>query len=748
MKCRFTSPGVLMLGFLSVACMLASSTSALAGPSAAEGGGGFTVTGMGGAGGMFTPTVAPDDPKLMLLSCDMSGAYRSTDGGAHWQLIHYKQLSGALRARPAFAAKAIYWAGNSDGLRVSRDKGLTWQPVAKAPWPWQGEIRHIAAVDADPARLAVGTDKGLWISKDAGTTWVHPAAWAARCDALLALGPAIYAAVGSAGGAGEGKGSQLLLVGFAKDGTWQVIDVPQAKDHPITSLAGGSGLSASAQRERPPTTLYATIDAVGIVQSPDGGGRWDVVMPWQKQNDILMPAGQTQVAYAAQDNGREIFRTADAGKTWTSIFHMTGPQKNVELAWVQTVLHWDYSIMSLGLGIDPANPEVVLVSTQGDFYRSADGGKSWQQMMNEPVGVQAGDPGFRYRSTGLEVTSVWNYVFDAWEANRRYLCYTDIGFARSVDGGQTWIPATQGCPWGNTYFQIAFDPWTKGRIYAACSNRHDIPHWTHVDSNKRGHVGGVCVSDNFGASWRVLAPSLPKLPCTSIVIDPKSPQGKLTMYATFFEDGVYKTTDGGQTWAKASQGLGNPGNLHVYRLRIHPATGDLYCLITAFRDGSKFAVPGGVWRSTDGAATWKDLTASAKLCWPNDFVVHPTDDKTIYIAAATAPGKAEGGVWRTTDGGANWSHVLKDADLAKWCPPTYTHGMMVRLHPDHPDWVYFGSSSHGQWLSRDGGTTWQVFKSFPFRAVQNITFDPKDSSIIHVSTFGGGAWQGPAECGK
>ena len=82
---------------------------------------------------MFTPTVSPNDPKLMFLSCDMSGVYRSTDGGGHWQLIPYKYLSGALRARPAFTAKAIYWADGDGGLRASRDKGITWQPVAKEP---------------------------------------------------------------------------------------------------------------------------------------------------------------------------------------------------------------------------------------------------------------------------------------------------------------------------------------------------------------------------------------------------------------------------------------------------------------------------------------------------------------------------------------------------------------------------------------------------------------------------------------
>jgi photosystem II stability/assembly factor-like uncharacterized protein len=282
----------------------------------------------------------------------------------------------------------------------------------------------------------------------------------------------------------------------------------------------------------------------------------------------------------------------------------------------------------------------------------------------------------------------------------------------------------------------------KGRIYAATSIRHDIPHWTHIDANNPSQQGGVCVSDDHGASWKVLAPDLPKLPCTSLVIDPKSPPDKLTMYTTLFEGGVFKSADGGKTWAKKSQGLGNPGNLHCYRVRIHPKSGNLYCLITAMRRGSSFDVPGGVWRSTDGGETWTDLTAGAKLVWANDFCVHPDDENTIYIAAATSPAHAQGGCWKTTDGGKTWQHILKDEDMAKWCSPSYTHGMLVRLHPEHPDWVYYGGT-HGLWLSRDAGATFKVFEKFPFRDVQNITFDPTDKGTIRVSTFGGGAWKGP-----
>jgi len=51
----------------------------------------------------------------------------------------------------------------------------------------------------------------------------------------------------------------------------------------------------------------------------------------------------------------------------------------------------------------------------------------------------------------------------------------------------------------------------------------------------------------------------------------------------------------------------------------------------------------------------------------------------------------------------------------------------------------------GLWLSKDAGQTWVAMEGLPFRNAQRVTFDPKDDSVIYVSTFGGSVWKGPAE---
>ena len=691
---------------------------------------GFTeVFGIGGAGGMYTPTASPYDSKLMFISCDMGGSYRSTDGGKTWTLMHWRQVSNSLGCRPVFLEHAIFWVSGATP-KVSRDKGVTWTSLVtdEIPWgTWRTRITRLAAV---PKTLVVfvGTDKGVWRTADGGKTWKKTLD--GTCGGVVVVGPKVYAAAG-----------KQFHVSADHGETWQKIAVPLMGDRRMNSLTGAMDPTGA-------TCLYATVFKAGVLQSLDEGKTWRVVHAFDDQNDILMPMNQTKVAYVSQSNHRgahKVWRTRDGGKTWEMCFSMWGRDStnNFERSWVQTDIHWGYYITHHGLGIDTGDPKTVMLATQGDFYISRDGGDTWAQAINEKVGVTPGDPGFRYRSIGLEVTANWQYHFDPHGSDYTYIRYGDMGLARSPDRGKTWVWSAKGCKWPNTFYGLTFDPDVKGRLYGAASNRHGMPAWVSLTKNTARHAGGVCISDNYGITWRTLGTGQPTLPCTSVCVDPKSPADKRTLYASFYEGGVYKSTDGGKTWAGKSKGLGNPGNMHPFILKLHPKTGDLYCGITAFRTGSTFPVPGGLWKSTDGAENWTDLTVDLGLHWANGFAVHPTNPDVIYLAAATIPRGPEGGIYKTADGGKSWKRLLKNEDFAKTGLPPYVHGMFVNIHPDNADIVYLGTATHGLWITTDAGNTWKRYEAVPLRSVTNVTFDPRDRKVMYVATRGAGVWKGP-----
>jgi hypothetical protein len=122
---------------------------------------GWTPVGLSGGGAMFGPAISPADPQRMMLHCDMSGAYRSADGGRNWTLIHADQLQGNITCRPAFhprdAMVAVSPHGWSSRLRITRDGGSTWTELGDLGGSPQGEVVIVAA-NARPPVLRGGRD--------------------------------------------------------------------------------------------------------------------------------------------------------------------------------------------------------------------------------------------------------------------------------------------------------------------------------------------------------------------------------------------------------------------------------------------------------------------------------------------------------------------------------------------------------------------------------------------------------------
>ena len=109
----------------------------------------------------------------MMVNCDMSAAYISSDGGAAWRMIHRSQLRSSTRCRPAFhptEAKTIFAASGWAGLKVSRDLGEHWEAIGNLPGDLAGEI----AIDPGrPDLMLAGTSREVWRSLDGGKTWTR-----------------------------------------------------------------------------------------------------------------------------------------------------------------------------------------------------------------------------------------------------------------------------------------------------------------------------------------------------------------------------------------------------------------------------------------------------------------------------------------------------------------------------------------------------------------------------------------------
>jgi photosystem II stability/assembly factor-like uncharacterized protein len=613
----------------------------------------------------------------------------------------------------------------------------------------------------DPAFMLAGAEDAVYRSRDAGKTWT-------RCD-----GPE-----GSVLGFNFDRTQEGGSLAFAATikGIWRTEDggstwADATGDLPsksVTSFAGGSNPKTKVH------ILYCTLPRrvtdnktdTGTYRSLDRGETWQAVTgeglnletkafdewamgPVANYYRLVTSDANPERVYAFNSNTgippphhTSAYRSDDAGRTWRPNFQGDPrfPPVNVEPDYITTNDGQYYQEVPLGVAGNPNDPNFLMTVDSGRVYVTRDGGDTWTRGHTRTAqGASPSDN--RWVCNGLVVTSTWNYAIDPFDPKRHFICYTDIGFARSTDAGATWSWWTlKGRPpWTNTTYDLAFDPAVPGKVWGAFSNVHDIPNGNIIWGNHNPNgPGGVCVSTDHGATWTPSNTGLPVAPATSVVVDPRSPKDARVLYAGVFGKGVYRSADGGKTWEDRNRGLGSEENRRVCRVQLH-RDGTLFALITGLRKEGKFQSDGvGLYRSRNGGQDWELVNRSQPLLWPKDFTVDPSDSRVLYLGAANVTGQEQSGLYRSVDGGATWKLLARKG----------SEHFGAYLSPFHKGWIYMtlteGAPGAGLWLSKNNGASWSPAKGLPFSNVQRVAFDPKRPELVYVTTFGGSVWKGPA----
>jgi hypothetical protein len=350
-----------------------------------------------------------------------------------------------------------------------------------------------------------------------------------------------------------------------------------------------------------------------------------------------------------------------------------------------------------GMAVSPTDSNRILIG--GDILGagvSEDGAQSWQ-------------PAFGFASWEMA-----DFTFNPTNANEVWVG-TMSGPYVSEDGGHTWESSRTGFPPIAAYSysapveKVLFDPNNPARLVALGGSHRRYP------SPGQPLWGAVWQSVDGGATWSQISTIAGG---GNVMAAAFAAGSSLVLYAAVDQKGVYASADGGTTWTAANAGL--PA-LTTAALAVDPVVpGTLYVGLDSYSDGQGGYLPGGIFKSTDGAATWQASStglpqgANAQPTLSSSFeaiVVALTNPSLLYTSDIAYN---EAGIFQSSDGGATWQAVM-NSTLKANAPTAFVSGpgfTVLAMDPSNPQSVYAAGSEYAL-ASHDRGATWSDVTSKP-----------------------------------
>ncbi|MBI2841415.1 MAG: hypothetical protein HYX75_24120 [Acidobacteria bacterium] len=529
----------------------------------------------GGANWKLIGTGFPADNEIFDLEVDprqtghlyagmYDGVYKSEDGGRTWTAAN--RGLGGYRATQSIVASQVepgtVYAAILDRVLKSQDAGQTWKPTASG-LPLVETL--IASPDGDNIIYAVGME-AVFKTDDGGASWTKAFTFPSDAEPVNTV----------AFVAGDPR---ALFIG-TDTGLYKTGD---RGEHWASAHTGMEGILVKVIVTHPHATaiMYAGTSC-GIYRTGDGAGHW---MPrntglnythyFVTQALILDSIPR---AIVVGTDGCGIFESTDEGSTWEPLNNgLTRPRITA-------------------LAADPSDPETRYAGTRsGEIFKTADGGAHWTDI-----------------SAGLPGQSVSGLAVDLARPNRLYLGTWGGGLFVSSDSGRSWQKA------GGAFSQqivttLALDPSNPDTLYVATFDDYTL----HVFK-----------STDRGRTWSQGDSGLHGILVTQLAI---SPANSDIVYAGAVS-GLYRSTDGGRRWRRLSE-IPSRRDSQVNGLALDPVNpGVMYVSVFGIYESKS-----GVYRSSDGGDTWKLVREGLeRLRWLGPLVIDPRTTDLVYAATDDA----------------------------------------------------------------------------------------------------------------